>query len=166
MAQKTDAQLTTEALVIKNETTAGANTANRLGEMYVDIIDSKVNTSRIDYKSFVAVLSHQYPNAQITQNQLYNDIGDGSQDGVHDISFTAYNGSTPYIDVLCTGLSPFIQDKVFVNISSAAGSGGDAMTFTVDWSSLSQMTIRCYQNPLSVYVTSFINLFIEIRIYN
>lgn len=43
MAQKTDAQLTTEANVIKNETTAGANTATRVGEMLNDIIDSKLN---------------------------------------------------------------------------------------------------------------------------
>lgn len=40
---QTDSQLLTEAGIIKNETTAGANTAGRIGTMYEDIINSKVN---------------------------------------------------------------------------------------------------------------------------
>jgi len=47
MAQKTDAQLTTEKEVIKNETVAGANTCFRNGVMLEDIIDSKINNDRI-----------------------------------------------------------------------------------------------------------------------
>lgn len=43
MAQKTDAQLTTDANVIKNETDAGENTATRVGDHLIDAIDSKVN---------------------------------------------------------------------------------------------------------------------------
>jgi hypothetical protein len=43
MAQRTDAQLTTEKDVIKDETTANANSATRIGEMLENIIDSKVN---------------------------------------------------------------------------------------------------------------------------
>jgi len=41
MARKTDAELLTEAGVIKHETAAAANTAVRVGEMLEDIIDSK-----------------------------------------------------------------------------------------------------------------------------
>lgn len=41
MSQKTDAELTTQADVIKDETTAGANTATRIGQMIIDLIDSK-----------------------------------------------------------------------------------------------------------------------------
>jgi hypothetical protein len=48
MSQKTDAQLITEATVIKTETALGANTANRVGTMFVDSIDSKVNVDVID----------------------------------------------------------------------------------------------------------------------
>src|SRR5690349_20098445 len=40
-AQRTDTQLTTSANTIKNETTAGANTDTRIGNMFLDIINSK-----------------------------------------------------------------------------------------------------------------------------
>lgn len=43
MAQKTDAELTTDANVIKNETDTGENTAIRVGNHLIDLIDSKVN---------------------------------------------------------------------------------------------------------------------------
>lgn len=43
MSQKTDAQLLTQANVIKNETQIGQNTATRVGNMFVDSIDSKLN---------------------------------------------------------------------------------------------------------------------------
>lgn len=44
MTVKTDAQLTADANVIFNETTPGANTAQRVGQMSLDIIDSKLNS--------------------------------------------------------------------------------------------------------------------------
>jgi len=43
MAQKTDAQLTTESLVIRNETDPGGNTKERHDDMNKNIIDSKIN---------------------------------------------------------------------------------------------------------------------------
>lgn len=43
MAQKTDEQLIIEANIIKDETIQGANTANRVGNMLLDIVDSKIN---------------------------------------------------------------------------------------------------------------------------
>jgi len=48
MAQQTDSELTVEATVIQDETTAGANTATRVGQMLNDIIDSKINNDKID----------------------------------------------------------------------------------------------------------------------
>lgn len=47
MAQTSDANLTTAANVIKNETTALANTASRVGTMLNNIIDSKINNENI-----------------------------------------------------------------------------------------------------------------------
>lgn len=44
---KTDSQLITEANIIKNETTAGANTATRVGTMLDDIIENKINNDKI-----------------------------------------------------------------------------------------------------------------------
>lgn len=43
----TDAELLAQAAVIKNETTPGANTATRVGEMLEAIIESKPNVSRV-----------------------------------------------------------------------------------------------------------------------
>ena len=43
MAQQTDSQLRAEATVITTETTPGANTANRVGTMFTNSIDSKIN---------------------------------------------------------------------------------------------------------------------------
>jgi len=47
MAQKTDAELTTEADVIGNETTASANTADRVRDMLISLIDSKQNNIKL-----------------------------------------------------------------------------------------------------------------------
>jgi hypothetical protein len=44
----TDTQLNTEAGVIKDETTANANTATRVGTMLENIIDNKINNDKID----------------------------------------------------------------------------------------------------------------------
>lgn len=48
MSQRTDAQLTTEKEAIKNETVANANSANRIGTMVENMIDSKVNNDKIE----------------------------------------------------------------------------------------------------------------------
>lgn len=47
MSQKTDAELLVQAGVIKNETADGANTAERIGAMYDNIIDSKLNNESV-----------------------------------------------------------------------------------------------------------------------
>jgi hypothetical protein len=46
MAIRTYAQLSTEKDVIKDETTASANTADRIGEMLENIIDTTVGSSK------------------------------------------------------------------------------------------------------------------------
>jgi len=47
MPNKNDNQLNVLATQIKDETTQGANTATRVGEMLKDIIDSKINNDKI-----------------------------------------------------------------------------------------------------------------------
>jgi hypothetical protein len=54
----TDSQLNTEAGVIKNETTPGANTATRVGTMLEDIIDNKINNDKIDTNPALAANSN------------------------------------------------------------------------------------------------------------
>ena len=46
-SQLTDAQLITQADSIKNATTAGFNTANRVGRMFENIIYNKINNSKL-----------------------------------------------------------------------------------------------------------------------
>jgi hypothetical protein len=55
MPTRTDAQLTTDANVIKNETAPGANTATRVGNMLIDLIDSKANLNDLASPSAVGV---------------------------------------------------------------------------------------------------------------
>jgi hypothetical protein len=53
--QQTDVELLAEAAVIAEETTAGANTADRIGTMLENIIDSKVNNDSIPVGTVVTV---------------------------------------------------------------------------------------------------------------
>jgi len=53
----TDAQLLAQASVIKTETVAGANTANRVGLMLEDIVDNKINDDKIDVDGTLAANS-------------------------------------------------------------------------------------------------------------
>jgi len=62
----TDAQLLSEAAIIKNETESGANTAERVGQMFEDIINNKLN-----YKVYTAKLTQNGqndPEANILKN--------------------------------------------------------------------------------------------------
>lgn len=47
MATLNDTQLAAEATIIQNETSAGANTADRVGLMLNDIIENKINNDKI-----------------------------------------------------------------------------------------------------------------------
>lgn len=48
MSKKTDAELIAEALVIKNETAVGANTKDRVYQMFRDFIDSRTQITNWD----------------------------------------------------------------------------------------------------------------------
>jgi len=87
--QKTDAQLITEANIIKDETTPRANSAERVGEMLVNVIDSKLNKDDYaegGYLSFVAVIQ-QLTGSNKVINVLKNDLGAYT---ITDISTGAY----------------------------------------------------------------------------
>lgn len=69
MATRTDAQLTTDANVIKNETAPGANTATRVGNMLVDAIDSKLNIDKIATPAILGIA------------KMYSDLAASNTDG-------------------------------------------------------------------------------------
>jgi hypothetical protein len=75
MAQKTNSQLTTEAEVIQNETVMGANTASRVGEMFVDIIDSKINNDDIDTNTSLGTSNTVVPSQNAVKTYVDNSIG-------------------------------------------------------------------------------------------
>jgi len=56
MTQKTKAALLTQATVIKNETTPSANTAVRVGQMIIDLIDSLVSEDDFVFTSDIVVV--------------------------------------------------------------------------------------------------------------
>jgi hypothetical protein len=95
MATRTDAQLTTDANVIKNETAPGANTATRVGNMLVDAIDSKVNIDKIASPTVVGT------------TKLYNDLAASNTDGavtqaalVTEFALKADKVQTAWTDIL------------------------------------------------------------------
>lgn len=68
MPQKTDAELLTEAGVIKNETTPAANSAPRVGGMIENVVESKVNNSRMGYKLYAATIGYNGSTFTITEH--------------------------------------------------------------------------------------------------
>lgn len=82
MAQKTDADLTTDANVIKNETDAGENTATRVGSHMVDLIDSKLNNENvIDEDNMASDSATKVPTQQSVK--AYVDASAGAVDSVN-----------------------------------------------------------------------------------
>jgi len=79
MAQQTDEQLRQEATVITTETTPGANTANRVGTMFTNSIDSKINNDVISASTALGSSDSLIP----TQNAVKTYV-DGSVVGLLD----------------------------------------------------------------------------------
>lgn len=83
MSQKTDAQLTTDANVIGNETTPEANTADRVRDHLVDQIDSKINNDKIiDEDDMVSNSATHVPTQQSVK--AYVDASGGSGHVIED----------------------------------------------------------------------------------
>ena len=103
--QKTDAELLTEANIIKDETTPRANSAERVGEMLVNVIDSKV--SKDDFSGFLSFVGtvNGLQSGNYSINVLKNDLGDYSltflQDGVYQLTFTSPPVSLTNLNTYC-----------------------------------------------------------------
>lgn len=103
MPQKTDGQLTTQANEIKNETDAGDNTATRVGQMYIDIIDSKANNSALSAEEA----------ARIAADALKAPIASPTFTG------------TPAVPTAAPGTNTTqVASTAFVTAAIAAGGGG------------------------------------------
>jgi hypothetical protein len=75
-AQSTDAQLTTQANVIRDETSAGGNTKTRIAAMFQALIDSKVN--EIDYATDQALKQDLLTNSAGLASALSDESGTGT----------------------------------------------------------------------------------------
>lgn len=71
----TDAQLLAQASVIKTETVAGANTANRVGLMLEDIVDNKINDDKIDIDGTLAANSDLFVASQKATKTYVDALG-------------------------------------------------------------------------------------------
>jgi hypothetical protein len=72
MAQRTDAQLTTEKDIIKDETVVGANSATRIGTMFEDINDSKINNDKIDTDASLNTAGKTVPGRDALKTYIAN----------------------------------------------------------------------------------------------
>jgi len=96
MAQQPDSNLLEQAEIIRDETTANANTATRVGTMLVDIVDSKYNRPYQVYTAILTQASNAAPVATVLENDftstltwVYNSPGNYTLYAGGDSIFTA-----------------------------------------------------------------------------
>lgn len=153
MAQKTNAELTTEANVIKNETADNANTAVRIGDMYLDIIDSKKNND--EYLVYTALLS--YSSSTVTVTVLKNTLG---------TDLTWDNPSTGQFRGVPVSGSPFVSNKTWINNGSQFGSSNVWFVTSSVNIGLQEVYYKLYLHDGTSTGTPNINNYsIEIRVY-
>lgn len=102
MSQLTDAQLIAEATVIKTETALGANTADRVGTMFVDSIENKINTDVIDTNIALGTSDAKIPSQNAVKTYadalvvgLVDDRGNFTPSATSPGLFPTLNGSGP-----------------------------------------------------------------------
>lgn len=124
MAQKTDAQLSTESDVIKNETTAGANTATRVAAMVQDVIDSKSNNTR-------NVAGHPLSADVIL---VKGDVGlgsvDNTSDGTKNSAIATLTNKTLTAPVINSATGIVKADVGLSNVDNVSQIAGDVVTLS------------------------------------
>jgi hypothetical protein len=100
MAQQTDSQLRAEATVITTETTPGANTANRVGTMFTNSIDSKINNDVISANTALGTSDSLIPTQNAVKTYadglvvgLLDDRGNFTPGGTSGSSYPTTGGS-------------------------------------------------------------------------
>jgi hypothetical protein len=142
MTVKTNAQLTTDATTIRDETTAGANTALRVGTMLIDMIDSKVNVDYTDTLTDVwspGLVGRTTPGTQTysTNTGTYRKRGKlvfvraeivltansgGSGDALITLPFTAVSGTMQALTIAYVGDITISSGYDFLSLGIDAGS--------------------------------------------
>jgi hypothetical protein len=136
MAQKTRANLTTQANTIKNETATAANTATRVGTMHVDDIDSEVNWLS-DVETTLTNSSTKVPRS----DAVFTAIA-AKQD-----TLTAANMHT-YVDSLTALTTPVDSDRMIIVDNSAS------LAKKITWANI-KATLKTYFD--AIYQTILIS---------
>ncbi len=113
MAIKWKTALNAEINVIKNEIVAGDNTATRVGDTLRDIADSARAGRYILYEARVV----KNGNNDYTVQQMCNEIGNGSQDGINDFKFEDLSGATSSTQITFANVI-IDHTKLFCMVSS------------------------------------------------
>lgn len=155
--QKTDAELTDEANIIKDEIIANANSAERVGEMFVNIIDSKKNNN--EYLSFIATIENMtLANSEL--NIIKNELGaysfEAQQAGIYFLRFNEL-------------VNPFLKENVYWNLSKAVNYANIAGTYSVQIGvnlvETEGVYIIMFNSSGALESQAFKNATLEIRVY-
>lgn len=112
-AQQTDASLTTQSNVIRDETTAGGNSKTRIAAMFQSLIDSKINRA----EAYTASGTNSYA---ITVNATVTSYTTGL---IVPVIFTNANTGAATINLTPSGSSALGAKSIKKNVSSALVSG-------------------------------------------
>lgn len=139
LAQVSDATLTTSANTIKNETTPGANTATRIGNMLINIINSKINVDKIktdltdNSDSYVASQQAVYEAVSARAGKLQKKTLTGT-------TYTLVAADSNYVMIATNvaGITITLGDEITDKRSFTfiRGSGAGAVTFDDDGTSV------------------------------
>ena len=72
MAQQTDAQLQTLSIQVRDEVLAGANTATRVGTLFSDMVDSKLNTGSVSTNTSLGTSDGLVPSQNAVRTYVTN----------------------------------------------------------------------------------------------
>lgn len=132
MAQETDAQLQTRRGVIENETTVGANTTVRVGDMFENIIDSKINNDKIiDEDDMVSDSATEVPTQQSVKAYVDAQVGGGGHVIEDEGTPLTQRTKLNFVGAGVTVTDDSGDDASVVTIPSSGVSDGDKGDITV-----------------------------------
>ena len=155
MAVKTNSELNGDALVIKNEIGLEANTADRIGQMLVDLNESKLNINRVNYYTYSALVD-------LSAGPVFNVIE--LTNNLAPVTFTFTNPSGGLITV--TASVGLFTDGATLSLGSSFNNAGTPYFLSGSRFSDTVFNFRIALHDGTAASTPFFTgVFFEIRIY-